>query len=506
MQEEKKIEQDVRLATNERARRRRQRQRRNARNRRRRQQSQQRGCTNIRQQYKRNYEQENKQEEKQDNPTAIERIQLNDVISDDLTQFCEAVVHPFGNNAVGAILPDRYQELVVATTDKLEFDLSPALFNQSGTWETDDNVKLLGVYMWFQPRCLSAGLADWYVYHDTANFYNTYRNPFVCIDPEMSTADQTGILNAYNLCYTGIWHTTGTNPPPGGISYGFYNDLYMNNGNIRGDYRAIEYTRFSNTDANLSKLRILGAGIKMWSEEAPINTGGYSVGGWMSLESIMEKVTWDEANNLPVSPGSLYASQAEIRFAKRTPGVKGSTVRYSPLQTSEQLECEYPSIPDRMFNVEAPAYAYYDDATSTGTVEETNNPVISPDNNTNMSTNDLTTPGSYVPVVFWAFNVLPTTSASEKLNGVYTIKVSSVVHCEGQPLGTCPFGSTKSKASPMANHVKTLLENPEQFPVAASGHSFKSFVSKAKHVITKISKGASHFAKFMAVFEKAMAE
>jgi hypothetical protein len=415
-------------------------------------------------------------------PASIfEEVTIKDTLSDELIHFCEAVVHPFGGMAIGATLPDRYQELIIPMTDRLEIDLTPDLFNLTGDWQTDDNVQLTGIFVWFQPRCLAAGGQDVF----TESSASWARNPFIGVDDTISTLDQSVHMNQYNLCFTGIWDTVNeSNNAP--VTYGFYNEN-IESGPIASWYAAIQYTRFDNILANTDKMRILGSGIKMWSEEAPINTGGYSVGGWITFDDIVDALEWGPSSDTPtgipgpVRPGALKAIQPSIKFAKRTPGVKGSTVRYSCLQVPEQIESEYPKLPDRAYVLEAGGTNGAQPQRVVGTAS---------------AVNDVIVPGTYVPCIFWQFNT------NDDGTSVYTIKLMSMVHSEGTPTGSSPFMSTHSACDNMANHVKTMLEDVETFPVAASGHSFKSFLKKAGRVTSKVIKGAGSIAKIIALVDK----
>jgi hypothetical protein len=80
----------------------------------------------------------------------------------------------------------------------------------------------------------------------------------------------------------------------------------------------------------------------------------------------------------------------------------------------------------------------------------------------------------------------------------------SVVHSEGTPSGSSPFQSVKSRVDITAESAKLMLEDIDKFPVAATGHSFKSFLSKARHVAAKVQKGIGKAAKIAALVEKAL--
>lgn len=513
-------QENARVANDTRARRRRNRARRRNNNR-------QQPVHNTNRPHNRNLEEENKPAHSGNNQGSLfENVKLKDAIPPDLRKYCEAVVHPFGNDAVGALLPDRYQELVVAVTDRLELDITPANLYLDGTPPAGYN--LVGMFIWFQPRCIAAGTLailpaaeDSFAYDPVTATGTIWRVPFLCLNDQFNDTAVDQILDAYNLCITGIWETPaniqGIADAP--VTYGLFTDNGLAPVTAGGDivyhiwngYITLPYTRFSNIENNCDKIRVLGAGIKAWSEEAPINTGGYSVGGWMTLEDIYEALEWgDKQRNGvggtpaevpgPLSPGALKAIQTKIRFAKRNMGVKGVTVRYSSIQSSKQVESQYPTIPDRDYLIndltDSKSYDIPDvfpqqnESAAGGTLGKNS---IETAQNCDLSINDMMTPGSFVPVIFWQFNVANGSTEPE----LYTIKVMSTVLSEAVPNGDCPFATTKSQYEPAVTSVKMMLENPEVFPAASSGNSFKSFMTKTKHVFAKVVKGAGHLQKMI---------
>jgi hypothetical protein len=406
-----------------------------------------------------------------------------------MSRYLEAIVHPFGNSCIGAIIPDRYQELVIPTTDRLELDISPSDFILGTPPGSGSGFTLVGCFMWFQPRCIGSGILGRTTMVDQSTIFPIVQYPYMAVDTDFNVIENSVILQQYALCIVGIWSS------PGGKQYGFYIDDGQSPGEVNNYFAVIGYSRFSNIDANCDKLRIVGAGLKAWSEEAPINTGGYSVGGWATISDIIENFRWQGAQDSgdpygePVNPAAIGAFQTKIKFACRSPAVKGSTVRYSSLQTADQHEAEYPKIPERMYEM------------SNETGGQINSPGITIPNvnsNDDLAIQDVITPGCYVPCIFWSFNTNATSGITEQ----YTIKVMSMVHSEGTPTGSSPFMSTKSMADPAMDYVKTMVENVEVFPVATSGHSFKSFFTKTRHILAKVAHVTGHFTRLIAFADK----
>lgn len=441
-QEDNLIARDIKIADNERARRRRQRT------------ADRRRTTNQRRRPTNNGP--------RNGNMASKKFSLNDIVGASLHGFAESVVHPFGNGAVGAVCPDRYSELVIPCTDRLDFDLSPA-----AAWTTGDSTDLpvewvlAGWNVWFMPRCISAG---W-----LSEVAGDYQYAFQSYDSFDGVEDDSVPLDLYTLCYIPYWLHVGK--PKAGfleVTAGMPPTVEMLQG-----YKQVRYARFAAIQNNCDKARVLGAGIKLWSEESPINTGGYCYGGWCTMNDIFATVY------SPLQGSEIISLPDHLRYINREIGLKGTTTRYSVLQTPEQLEPEYPSVPARIFTV------------SSG--------VISVVGNNDLGTNDVTTPGSYVPMSIWRFNV--TDNVEGGTASAYTLKLSSMVHIEGYPNGDSPFQSARVLPDPMFDHIQYFLENPEQFPAAVGGHSFKSFTKKAAHIVGKATKFAGHFQKLMKLLD-----
>lgn len=465
-----------------------------------------------------------------------ESIRLADLLSEPMQRFCDAVVHPFGNGAIGATLPDEYQELVIPTTDRIERDFSPKDFvhPRSSSPPPSSNAFLLeGAFMWIQPRCNGAGqssivnltveddidkissiedieeVPSYLTRNKTSRKRETYEAkvgapvavqvrqfPLESVNATtveaVATAELEELQASYMLCITGQWTTVE------GKQWGlYYKDGNAASGYITHTILSIPYDRFKNIDGNTSKLRLLGAGLKVWSEEAPINTGGYCLGGWITVDDIMEgfeigpeNVVVDDNAAPAVNPLFLESVQTKMKYACRNPGVKGATVRYSPLQDKEQLDPEYPLIPTRELRVT--------DGTGTGTAGFLYPYEVRPKTASSLAIHDVITPGSYVPCIYWNYNSKDTLADT---NGAYSLKIMSIAHSEATPNGNCPFMSNKNKFDPFSTKAKMMLENPDKYPAAVAGHSFRSFMSTAKHVTAMVASYATKTMKMMALAE-----
>lgn len=451
---------------------------------------------------------------------------MRSLLSPELIAYSEAVTNPFGNGAIGAILPDQYQELTIPALDRLEFDLDYTSFN-SGSFDWTDpgyatghNAELIGCMVWFQPRCAESGYLS--LNSENLNNYSAIitespRFPYAIGTSgfQATAAERAPATDMYVMCYTGVWYleTEGFS----GNATGLYFERYKDGGTIVvpdvTGYKILPFPRIENIAENLSKARILGAGLKLWSEEAPINTGGYVIGGWASYDDILPMIQntstgsasadadTKRATDLAQSNEYLTAVTTNIKGAQRSTGVDGVTVRYSPLQTQDQIESEILIVNDDM----------YDTLDSDWTLPTafTDNPAdpyvnLIAQPNADLTAFDVITRGSYIPVVYWKWNTGSSASGGPDydVTSLYTLRVMSTVHLDGQPRGDCPFMSQHLEMDVCSPHVKTLLENWSVYPPAVTGHTFKSFISKAGHVIGKIEKGAGHIYKILSLVDK----
>lgn len=432
---------------------------------------------------------------------------VSDILSDTMLRYCECVTNPFGNQALGAILPDRFQEVVIPAIDVLELDITPADFNSAefgDNWLTDTftsggQIQLVGAIFWFQPRCMSAG-----VLRSQSASLSPVAYPWEA-NPDVDGAAQNYVVtNLYNLCMTGVWElrtgviTENSNTENfSGRVCGLYHSRTDTGGltypYVEG-YRIIPYARFPALVSNFDGLRVLGAGLKIWSEEAPINTGGYCVGGWITIADVYSP--FENAINVAGSSilvhqtlarnqSRLSTYQQKLKGRCRQPGLEGSTTRYSSLQTPDQIEKEIAQMSDSDFVR----------AQSIGGFMNHNGAALEPEPAIDASVYDVATPSTYVPAIYWQFNV--DTSGSTTLEGLYTLKLMSMVHSEGVPTGTCPFMSRSVEPDPMVDNVKMMLDNWDTFPPAVKGHSFKSFMHKANHILGQATKFAGHTANIL---------
>jgi hypothetical protein len=418
----------------------------------------------------------NKNKKKNKVSNTFKRITLDDLMSPTLKSYTEAVSHPFGSRALGALLPDSFQERVIPAHDRLTFDITPSNLNFIGDWQappSGSSAHLLGVITWLQPRCL----AQHSLLLVTAGGeleYPYYISPGYGRD----TNDSLYATKLYNLCYTGVWSLTDT----GGTTFQT-TGLYVED---TGEPTAIPayyikpFPRLSTIQSTCSKARILGMGLKLWATEAPINTGGYVTGGWAQWEDFKTVVRSGQSDYLRYNASNNLVTSM-VGYTQSN-GRQGITVRYSPLQDGKQLRHVAISL-------------VADDFVSA--VNANGDYLLTVRDNLSLAAHDSMQEDTYVPITYWQFNQQP-----DGTTDVYTLKVMSIVHTECVPTGQNPFMSYFNGVDPMTHRVMAILENWQVFPPSEKGHSFKSFLEKTSKVWAGIMEGASKTYQILQLFDK----
>lgn len=373
------------------------------------------------------------------------------LISPSIRDFAEAVVNPFGQGAVGALRPDRYASTIIPMLDKFDLDITPDSLGAADTGT--DASTLAGVIVWFEPRCTAAGSLDLDATSSGFLYPNNYYGP-------TGTLDVGQCITAYHACITGLWVL-----PSGVYKIGVYAG-----GTFDNTANKYTFSRYDGVHSNNDAIRVLGAGLKLWGEEAPLNMGGYSFGGWMSIESFMSVMY----NGNGAGGNDL---QTALRYRCDNMGVAGVTVRYASIQSPTQTKLVPPNLSSRNYAVHSNAYITF-------------NPNYTP------QSSDLVESGDYLPFAIWRFN------NSDVNNGPYTLKLSMITEIEGVPAYNSPFISERRRPDMTLNSVCELLEDKAEFPVATKGHSFKSFADKAKKFYTKVNKGVGRISNMMNSIDK----
>lgn len=462
---------------------------------------------------------------KQDN--GYEHVGFNNVLSPDVRAFCEAVTQPFGSFAVGAVLPDRYQEVVIPAMDIQNIDLGLDSFNYNGDWTKSGSAKsgvryrLLGCLIWLQPRCIAAGVLetqDLQINTDDKPEPPVVKYPSVC-RPAVSDSNCSAhsddidcLTELYTLCYTGSWsvetyvdgHTVGVTR-----SVGLFSAAPSSSKSdcLFPGFRVLPFPRIGNIATNCSRARILGMGMKIWSEETSIDIGGFSTAGWLSLNDVL-KAACDTSGR------AINDIGAQSKGSVRRHGKGGVAARYSPLQDSRQLvhqpcfvdkKLYYPNIVEgfECFSFGGPAMATNGPSRRSGWDREY--AVAGVKSITDLARFDVVGPNSLVPVCSWHFNNSSRMSVdgSNITDGVHGLRVRCIVHVEAQPSGDCPFlGGPVDKFSGI-NLVNEWIEDWHYFPPATNGHnlSFTSFMKRSRKIKIKVQRGLGHLNKLMALLD-----
>jgi hypothetical protein len=217
---------------------------------------------------------------------------------------------------------------------------------------------------------------------------------------------------------------------------------------LMGSANAIRFSRFDKYAANVDGGRILGMGLKAWSEAPQITTGGSVYGGWTTHEDLYACFAVNSSTK------NLASLQDILQHRQLFDGVDGCTVRYSNGQSPENDEYVIPHVLDY----------FVQNSNSSSAIG------ISPTYyNQSYSQHDQVKVGDYIPMIVWKYN----SAAAEDL---YSIRVEARVHLQGRPLGSSPFSTIETKFDDNLMQVRRLLQDPTVFPIVVAGHSFGSFL------------------------------
>lgn len=484
------------------------------------------------------------------------------VASPALLHFVEAVVNPFSDAAIGAIMPDAWQSPTIPSCDRISLDL------------LDTAIPLLALEGWLVaivPRSIAAGwlvdpiIAAGPLTEEKSYTPSTRVSPVARIDdsgfepvtiPTQNRPARAGVqhqpqshplfeairvggeapekvvtlgpkqaallmelLEKEEKRKMGIQTPTNTVPaiqfinlngsldqadtdqqdPNWGLPYCllvaaigtkagdpkpfyYFADLLNSAGvTARKGVALVQFSRTSTLLTTMAKQRLIGAGLKVWSNEAPIETGGTCYGGWLPVETLRASLIGVSGITVPYDNPYLEAPviQDGLEFRTVQQGIDGVTVRYSPLQGPEQAHYIATRMPPGNL-----VYSYNDTTKRT----EVDIAVGADD-----SAYDQIRPGTSIPAIVWAFSSTTNT---------YSLRVEARAHSQCVPDGTVPFMSNTTPPDPMYDQVRYVLENKDLFPVACSGHSFRSFFTKAGAISKRMASYAQKASNAMGFVHK----
>lgn len=212
--------------------------------------------------------------------------------------------------------------------------------------------------------------------------------------------------------------------------------------------------------------RLVGLGLKVWSDEAPIVTGGSAFGGWYNIRAFV-----DNFNQFRAAPTRTSAAniQDDLTYRRGYKAIDGTTTRYSPCQSVVQS---------------AFTPIIYDN-------EEGYDPGLIPTGSFGAAA-DACGPADLIPAVVWKYN---TTSTQD----LYTLRLQLVAHVQALPNNVNPFITSEHPPDPSYHAMTALLDNKEVYPVAVKGSSFTSFMSKIGRAFAAASPHLSRFGRILGV-------
>jgi hypothetical protein len=449
-------------------------------------------------------------------PDGFEYVSAGTILSYDVHNFCEAVTQPFSRSARGAVLPDQYLEAAVPCLDTHDVELAPAAFNYNGDWTASGDAgsgvrfRLVGCLIWLQPRCVSANVIHTQSLHglDIEEKSSTVKYPSVCRSDSSDNGnmahsdDIDSLAELYTLCYTGSWSVEVYNngrTTSSTKSTGLYSAAL---GPVKTDslfpgYRTVPFPRLGNIAVNSTGARILGMGLKVWSNGSKTVKGEVATAGWLSLHQVLDAAC-------DSSGRTMHDIGASFRGSVQRHGGQGVTARYSPLQDSKQLvhqpcfldkKLYHPSLIDGFENSSSHRATDVSSGSPIGWGREY--AVAGVQDVADLRLFDAIEPGSFVPVCYWRFSneYRALIDDTNLIDGVHTVALEAVVHVEAIPNGACPFlGGPVDKFNGV-DQVKDFLVDWRYFPPATNGHSFTSFAKRARNVRIRVHRGLGHLHK-----------
>lgn len=370
-------------------------------------------------------------------------------------KYAEACVNPFDEVCLGCKRPDGSPHSVSAI-DRMQLNLP--ITTLATLMDTNFN----GVMVAFIPRCTVVG---WLTGSQTTT------TPAVTIVPEIqftqfnsnfSPITSTQVLvpsDAYYILFAGL-----------GLDGLFYRINPAGTGVATG-YMCIQTTRQQALQETTAALRILGAGIKLWPNSPPVSTGGKLFSGMMSQNDLFSSFRGISG----YSNSSTIESQIQSKQAYY--GLDGTTVRYNTFSDRSQLDFHDTNLEE-----------LFSDLPPTNLIE------IIQEGNRQYSSQDLVGPGSGIPITVWRYQ-----SAAD----VFDLTFNMIAHLEVKPRGTSPYEQSFLLYDSKLTHLDKILGSTH-FPLSVKGHSFKTFISKARTFIHRTLGSADDISKIIQLVEKVL--
>jgi hypothetical protein len=402
-------------------------------------------------------------------------------------QLAEAITNPFSDQAIGAVIPDQWAPPSIPAMDILSFDIDPQALV---TTYVAEELAIRAVITAFVPRSLAAGWIATDGGDPVVNIIST--------DTTFGRQEIKPLADLYCL-FIGFIGTTKYFTDPVILCIDTLGAGTNADPKVKLGYNAVQFSRIQALKANVTGARICGAGLKLFTDEAPIETGGTVYGGWMPIHDLHKAVTFSESLSVKRGAFSLQREprdsdgwhvpskapkvgatilpglpsltiQDRLRYRGVYKGLDGVTVRYSPLQSSNQEDFE-PIFEDALF----------DNAES----------IYQPIANLGVGVHDAIGTSDYVPASVWWFN---------SVTSLYSVRLLARVHIQCEPDGGCPFMTGTVKPDLRYQHLQVILENKAAFPVTSKANSFKAFNEGLREVFTTIGHGAKVLSNIFKLF------
>jgi hypothetical protein len=259
----------------------------------------------------------------------FEKVRMYGLLAGTKTlDFIQATTHPFGPEGVGAVIPDKFQDLISPTYDyfSLDIDLPSRV--------PVPNVVFTAFAAVILPRCYAAGLfsgakgtsginnwaASLVMVNDkweqifVDNTSSTDQSVYIWTDPYYLLLIP---VDDNNHCVA-AWEAAQTFGVPG---------AYL-----------MRFPKTSPINDNSNAFRIVGAGMKLNTRAAQINASGNCFGGQIQYETITGLLSTEHFNTATPSNGQF--GDLQHRFVGKvhdSKGIIGCGARYNIFQCYDQL-------------------------------------------------------------------------------------------------------------------------------------------------------------------------
>jgi len=499
-------------------------------------------------------------------PSPMASLKMATLLKDtELLNFIQATTHPFGPEGVGALIPDRYDAMTIATYDPLdiEIDVSSII-----SYLPPDNT-LTGVAAMVVPRCLAAGFFAGYqevddvvstgvnVIGNISSLYVDYTmkdfSNYSGAATRTISADDIPILDPYCICIL----------------------ILTSQGNaiVETDENSVQTTRWGAYFMRMPRMptilssttafRIAGAGIKLNPRSAPINTGGVAFAGQVKIDTLAEKLF----NNVTIGGQFSNFSNLFVGSYISSKGIAGATSRYDVFQNGEQMMKQETTISEGIFSItifqgqltlskSGSSVSKYRKKPSTDSVsldgktqtETKNNDIIEEkkdldldeilkeekkeeeeeailyykdkynrfipyfDNKPKTRLGAWAGYGYYPDYYPYSVDLskndlvdpgdyIPCVYYQFNSANIVPLQLRAVVHGVAEPIARLPFLSEPVHYDPLFDHVKNILSDPSVFPVNATGNSFKTALNKFSKITGKVMKIGNKANKFLKLVE-----